>query len=99
LLPTPAPRIGRPLWRAAILPQRSDGRNPHTVLIPDSAEGHLEAAAHHERAAATHLRSAAFWEEQGDELRVQLHRDAAEHERQGAALERRWAALIEAERK
>jgi hypothetical protein len=60
-----------------------------------SSRRHLEARARHEHAAETHARSAAFWAEQGDEARAQLHRDAADHERNGAALEQRWADLIE----
>jgi hypothetical protein len=51
--------------------------------------------ARHEKAAANHERSAAFWEGQGDVTRADLQRDLARHEREGAALERRWAKLIE----
>jgi len=62
--------------------------------IAGSVRRHEEAAARHERAAATHDGAAAFWEERGDRARADLHRDAAAHERAGAALERRWAELI-----
>ena len=34
-----------------------------------------------------------FWEERQDAARASLHRDGADHERAGAALERRWAEL------
>jgi hypothetical protein len=65
--------------------------------MPESSRRHEEAAARHEQAAKTHERSAGFWEQHGDDDRVDLHRDAAAHERAGAALERRWADLISAE--
>jgi hypothetical protein len=58
---------------------------------------HEQAAARHEHAALTHDRAAAFWEEQGNRARTDLHRDAAEHERAGAALERRWAEVVASE--
>lgn len=38
-----------------------------------------------------------FWERQGNEARVQLHRDAAAYAREGAELERRWAELVASE--
>src|SRR5687768_53990 len=62
-----------------------------------SVKRHRDAAARHEAAAATHEHSAQFWVAQGDDARAALHRDAAVHEREGAALERRWAELIESE--
>jgi hypothetical protein len=67
--------------------------------MPESAERHLRAKLAHEAAAREHERSAAFWEAQGDPERAALQRDLADHERQGAALERRWAALIERDRR
>ena len=60
-----------------------------------SADGHLDAASRHEGAAVTHERSAKFWDEQGDAERAALQRELADYARRGAALERRWAALIE----
>jgi hypothetical protein len=65
--------------------------------MPGSSARHETAAARHEKTAVTHDRSAAFWEEQGDAARVDLHRDAAALERASAALERRWAQIIAAE--
>lgn len=62
-----------------------------------SPKGHLEAARRHEEAAGTHERSAKFWDEQGDAKRAALQRELADHERHGAELEGRWAALIERE--
>jgi len=56
---------------------------------------HLDAADQHDAAALTHERSATFWDQIGDVGRAALQRDLAAHERRGAELERRWAALIE----
>ena len=55
---------------------------------------HLQAARRHDAAAETHERLAKVWDEYGDGERASLQRALAEHERQGATLERRWAALI-----
>jgi hypothetical protein len=55
---------------------------------------HLQAASRHDAAAETHERLAKVWHEYGDGERASLQRALAEHERQGARLERRWAALI-----
>ena len=65
--------------------------------MEDSPERHLEAAIRHEAAASSHERAANFWDAQGDVERSALQRDLVNHERQGAELERRWAALIERE--
>jgi hypothetical protein len=65
--------------------------------VSGSPARHLHAAERHESAAATHDRVAHFWEIRGNDGRARLHRDAAVHERAGAALERRWADLIEAD--
>jgi hypothetical protein len=62
-----------------------------------SAQRHRNAAARHEAAAATHEHAAQFWAAHGDDARAGLHRDAAVHEREGAALEGRWAELIESD--
>jgi hypothetical protein len=63
--------------------------------VAASPERHHHAAARHESAAATHDRSARFWDKEGDIARADLHRAAAAHEREGGALQRRWAELIE----
>jgi hypothetical protein len=63
--------------------------------VSTSAEQHLAAAARHDEAAENHERAAGFWHDRGDEARAQLHRDAVSYERQGAALERRWAKLVD----
>jgi hypothetical protein len=44
-------------------------------------------------AAEAHRREAASWRQRGDEVRAQLHLDAAAFELAGAALEQRWADL------
>jgi hypothetical protein len=59
-----------------------------------SLRHHEDAAARHDKAAVTHDRAAAFWQQEGNRALADLHRDAAVHERAGAALERRWADLI-----
>jgi hypothetical protein len=69
------------------------------VGMPGSSARHEKAAASHEKTAVTHDRSAAFWEEQGDAARVDLHRDAAALERANSALERRWAQIVASERR
>jgi hypothetical protein len=66
-------------------------------MIADTIANHLHAAARHLEAAANHDRVAKFWEEQGDDDRAELQRALADHERHGADLERRWAALIKRE--
>ena len=65
--------------------------------MADSVRRHREAADRHEQTAARHDDAAVFWVARHDAARADLHRDAAAHERGGAALERRWAALIAAE--
>jgi len=60
-------------------------------------ERHLAAARRHEAAALSHERSAKFWDERGDGERASLQRELADHERCGAELERRWAALASQE--
>jgi len=55
----------------------------------------LEAADRHERAVVTHERARKWWATQGDDERTTLQRELAVHERRGAKLERRWAALVE----
>jgi hypothetical protein len=62
--------------------------------MPQSAQQHFDAAARHDAAAASHDRSAIYWDGQGDVARATLQRDMADHERRGAELERRWAALV-----
>jgi hypothetical protein len=57
-------------------------------------ERHLQAASRHDAAAESHDRLAKAWHERGDRERASLQRALADHERQGASLERRWAALI-----
>jgi hypothetical protein len=61
------------------------------------SERHLQAASRHDAAAESHERLAALWHERGDSERASLQRALADHERQGATLERRWAALISEE--
>jgi len=63
--------------------------------MQDSPDRHFEAARRHEDAANMHDRSAIFWSEQGDAERAALQRRLAEHERQGADLERQWGALVD----
>ena len=46
-------------------------------------------------AAENHERAATFWNDHGDLERAALQREMAEHERGGAALERRWAELLD----
>ena len=58
-----------------------------------STQRHLEAAEKHELAARHHEESALHWAQQGDLERADLQRKIAAHERHGADLERRWAAL------
>ena len=65
------------------------------MAIKQTPGHHLNAATRHLEAAESHDRAAGFWEEHGDHDRLALQRDLAEHERRGAELERRWAALIE----
>ena len=57
-------------------------------------ERHLRAASRHDAAADSHERFAKAWHDRGDSKRASLQRALAHHERQGAKLERRWAALI-----
>ena len=57
-------------------------------------ERHLQAASRHDAAAESHERLAKLWHERGDGGRASLQRALAHHERRGAKLERRWAALI-----
>ena len=70
-----------------------------TPRIERSSQPHLDAARRHDAAAATHERSAIFWDQQGDVDRAALQRELAQHERHGAELERRWAALVERDRR
>jgi hypothetical protein len=58
------------------------------------SERHLDAASRHDAAAASHDRSAKWWHERGNHRRASLQQALADHERHGAKLERRWAALI-----
>ena len=67
----------------------------HTRGVPEPAQRHLDAADRHDAAAREHERSALFWEAHGEAERAELQHDLAVHERAGATLERRWAALIE----
>jgi hypothetical protein len=55
---------------------------------------HVQAAARHDAAAESHDRLAKQWQERGDAERALLQHELAEHERRGATLERRWAAII-----
>ena len=55
---------------------------------------HLAAADRHDAAAASHERAAKWWHEQGNVERASLQHALADHERHGAKLERRWAALV-----
>jgi hypothetical protein len=55
----------------------------------------LEVADRHERTAISHERSADFWAARGDDERAALQRELAEHDRRGAQLVRRWAALVD----
>ena len=58
------------------------------------SERHLQAADRHDAAAVSHDRAAKWWHERGNVERASLQRALADHERHGARLERRWAALI-----
>jgi hypothetical protein len=57
-------------------------------------EPHLQAASRHDAAAESHERLAKAWHARGDRERASLQPALADHERHGASLERRWAALI-----
>ena len=57
-------------------------------------ERHLQAASRHDAAADSHERLAKAWHARGDSKRASLQRALADHERHGAKLERRWAALV-----
>jgi hypothetical protein len=46
-------------------------------------------------AAANHDRAAKFWDERGDLERAGIQREIADFERHGAALERRWARIVD----
>src|SRR5690349_5974684 len=63
--------------------------------MPESVQRHRDAARRHEAAAGQHDRSAAFWVTEGHAKRAQLQEDLAANERRSAALERRWADIIE----
>ena len=57
-------------------------------------ERHLQAASRHDAAADSHERLAKAWHDRGDSERASLQLALAHHERHGAKLERRWAAII-----
>ena len=63
--------------------------------MTDAAADHRDAANRHDLAAENHQRAARFWEGRGDRERAQLQHEMAEYERGGAALERRWAELVD----
>jgi hypothetical protein len=65
--------------------------------VSDSPAEHRKAAERHAMAADSHERAAKFWADRGDLDRAGLQREIAELERHGAALERRWAKIVDSD--